>query len=246
MSEWTNLDLYHGIVQKIEEMDSKGKFNGYVYQYHNQLMRGSDENFIVRDIRETESKTGTFKSLLYEMHMSIFDLSNASSQTTKKDVILHVKYSSTFQKDGTPTDDIVIFQKIDYIANEYLNLNFNFKELRDQRVDLATVLTHYFEHAYMEVPPFRFVDYHRHLGTNFVLTDRFQFERKYRWVLRYLDMALAFAMSQHKRLGPPPQSKGSLRVLPNESIENIAQHLRPNFNVVEDYRQGMSIPDHVG
>jgi hypothetical protein len=40
--QWTELDLYHGVVGKLKQMVEEGKFNRYAYKYQPKTFRGTN------------------------------------------------------------------------------------------------------------------------------------------------------------------------------------------------------------
>jgi hypothetical protein len=211
-AKWTELDLYHGVVGKLKQMVVDGKFNRYAYKYQPQTFRGTNayemvnNDLVMKDINfeiKQMSFSFTFRSRL--LHPNDTTEGNHSDDMEvdlevqhKMNTVINLSGSSS----GAPTLNI-------FFSSKHGNFFFQWKDLQTKHVDLDTVLHHYFEHCFLEVPLFHLqpleFDPHRcdEKKGNRVLLKAVNENKKenYEEIVQYYESSLSFAMSQHKRLG---------------------------------------------
>ena len=195
---WSDLDFYHGILAKLEDMIEKGKFNSYVLPYDKQLLRGHESlNEYVTLIKKTKQSTN-------KRHEYIFRLFLASNTNISEDYTLIIEniekhvVNDTDARVTRPMISVNLF--FTYIRHE-----FNFKELQAQGIELDTVLNVHFEKAFMKVPCC-FLEYSHgsHVQRYLLGIEQDIFQQRYLEILQYIQKTLAIAMSQHDCLGNEP------------------------------------------
>lgn len=226
--KWTELDLYHGVVGKLKQMVEEGKFNRYAYKYQSKTFRGTNaytmvnNDFVMKDINfESEQMSFSFTFRCRLLHPND---TTEGDQSDDMEVDLEVQYKIyTSSKSST----LFIF-----FSSKHGNFLFQWKDLQTKQVDLDTVLDHYFEHCFLEVPLFHLepLDFDPHRcdeeGNRILLKAvNENKKRNYEEIVKYYESSLSFAMSQHKRLGQACQYWD----LPDTCLALIHLLLRPQF-----------------
>jgi hypothetical protein len=119
-----------------------------------------------------------------------------------------------------------------FFESGYGDFFFQWKDLHSKHVDLDTVLYHYFEHCFLEVP-LRIMkslpgdpEWRDEEGNViFFKASNLNTAHDYEEIVKYYESSLSFAMSQHKRLGQACQYWD----LPDTCLALIHLLLRPQF-----------------
>jgi len=235
--KWTELDLYHGIVDKIQQMIVEGKFSAYVYKFQNKLIRGNNIEMVKSKSRIIQFQESFVEKKVFKFEFCVIqehpDSTPEEEKFNKLDVPLNVEFVRKFgffSEPDTEDDYHEQFPKLKIsLFGEYGNFVFQWKDLWAKGVDLDTVLHHYFEKCYLEVPPGHTPpeSFYSLPGdeTMCILKINFDAKKNYEEIVKYYESSLSFAMSQHKRLGQACLYWD----LPDTCLALIHLLLRPQF-----------------
>ena len=226
--KWTELDLYHGVVGKIKQMVIEGKFKFYAYKFQNQGIRGTtmqtmksrdfvwkDRDLLPNHIFDTE--TMEFKLTFLVKILCPNDTSEDPDNYELKKK-LQVRYSKRTEEIEETTLDI-------NIEPDPTRFYFPWKDLRAKNVDLNTVIHHYFEQCFLEVPLGILKPLKKNPRFQWCIHNNVNMEEDYDEIVKFYEFSLCFAMTQHKRLGQASQYWD----LPDICLDFIQQMLRPQF-----------------
>lgn len=231
---WTELDLYHGVVGKLKQMVEEGKFNRYAYKYQSKTFRGTNTRQMVAQESFRQNTYFLLKEMSFTLSFIIRLLhpNDTSEGNYHNDMEKTLKIFYTMETDCSgestcevPTLDI-------FFESGYGDFSFQWKDLQTKHVDLDTVLHHFFEHCFLEVPLFNLQPpeddpYKCDEKGNRILLKAVNENKKknYEEIVKYYESSLSFAMSQHKRLGQACQYWD----LPDTCLALIHLLLRPQF-----------------
>lgn len=227
VDRWSDLDLYNGLVHKVHEMIEKRKFDRYVMKYNKGLLRGfSNENEVVVTTKHSVKAGHTEDVKNFIFKFQLFPAGNYEPEEST----LNIEYKSESSARGSSN-----FTQVS-LSHFHIKFSFQFDELRNQGINLETVLTHYFENAFMEVPTGNLVQeqYYEPVGsqpsiiTHIVSIRSPEFERRYRTILNHMDRTIAIGMGDHKRLG----AKSMLMWLASDNLQKISEKDMPDYSEI--------------
>jgi len=238
--KWTPMDLYHALVGKIQQMKTAGKFNGYAYKFKTEQSRGPGPHKLKISGESVGGTESWFDTL--DANFGFYVLQEHPATKTMREcyTTVNIHYQNDSFYDGDPTLNHSTLKVIVYgpFPRENLSTNqvhwedldldtlwnclqFPWEDLWAKQVDLDTVVNHYFEGCFLEVPLYQ-LHTDPDLGS---LHQDDNLNQKYEAIVNFYHCSLAFAMSQHKRLG----HASAFWDLPDSCLALIHLILRPQF-----------------
>jgi len=213
---WTALDLYHGITDKVQFMIAEGKFCGYAYQGKKNLWRGTNQENLSMQTTCSKKSRKWKKRLEFKFEFQVY--AQTPSGPVASNMILKVYYfNCSFMVKNDMKESLIIF------ISPKKKFNFPWEDLHAKQVDLETVLNHYFENCFMRVPMHTLCRFLKVI----LEVDRAKFlKERYKAIVNSYNGSLAFAMSQHKRLG----HSSAFWDLPDSCLALIYGMLWPDFD----------------
>jgi len=239
--KWTPMDLYHALVGKIQQMKTAGKFNGYAYKFKTEQSRGPGPNKLKITGESVGGTESWFDTLDANFGFDVMQEHPATKTMRECYTTVNIHYQNDSFYDGDPSlkhlklkvivygqfpwEDLrtnqVHWEDVEDLETVWKTLEFPWEDLCTQQVDLDTVVNHYFENCFLEVPLYQ-LHTNPDLGS---LDQDDNLDQRYEAIVNFYKCSLAFAMSQHKRLG----HSSAFWDLPDCCLALIHQLLKPQF-----------------